>query len=122
MLPAGPWGKPSPILTTHLQSIDMPAPVPGLRTLYDKIWDDHVVYVSIWRSDHHCMLIIDLLLQGRQGGQISPHIYRSVSVETIAVIIVDLIGDLAISSMKSQALRHSKDCKSALITISDHYH
>jgi hypothetical protein len=67
-------------------------------------------------------LIVGPLLQGRQGGRISPHIYRSVSVETIAVIIVDLIGDLAISSMKSQALRHSKDCKSALITISDHYH
>jgi hypothetical protein len=32
----------------YLSAVDMPAPVPGPRTLYDKIWDDHVVYVSVW--------------------------------------------------------------------------
>ena len=34
----------------------MPTVVPGPRTLYDKIWDDHVVYALSYPLDDHIFI------------------------------------------------------------------
>lgn len=41
--------------------LNMPSPVSKPRTLYDKIWDDHVMYVTLYSRE--CPMLIPIHLQ-----------------------------------------------------------
>lgn len=55
----------------------MPAPVAKPRTLYDKIWDDHVMYASC-----------DPLLRHEQRADLSPP-FSDVNDDGLALIYID---------------------------------
>lgn len=42
----GSFDSPHPIWLSNPAPLNMPSPVSKPRTLYDKIWDDHVMYVT----------------------------------------------------------------------------
>lgn len=48
--------------------LNMPSPVSKPRTLYDKIWDDHVMYVTLSSCDRPILIPIHLQVTYRMMG------------------------------------------------------
>lgn len=79
--------------------LNMPTPVSKPRTLYDKIWDDHVMYVTFSSCDRQCSSLS--LCKRHTGRRARPDLYRPVGIPSRAVrlgrVVMFVIG---ISCMK----------------------
>ena len=79
--------------------LNMPTPVSKPRTLYDKIWDDHVMYVTFNSCDRQFSSLF--LCKRHTGRRARPDLYRPVGIPSRAVrlgrVVMFVLG---ISCMK----------------------
>ena len=86
----------------------MPEPVTMPRTLYDKIWDDHVVYVN--DRDIVCIVLISLFMTSdiQDDGLALIYIDRWVPAVHVGRVVIFVLG---ISYTRLRVPRHLKDCE-----------